>query len=478
MLSFLVAMEQGNNPEPEDRIFRIPLTRAWRVLLPIIPRSRPISSSLLVIYGFAAIIILGTILLMLPVASKTGQFTSPIDAFFTATSAVCVTGLVVVDTADYWSGFGQVVILALIQIGGFGFMTSATLLLLAFGRRIGLREKVLISESLGITRLGGLSKIVALMAIFTVLSETIGAVVFYQHFSKANSIGTSVWLSTFQAISSFNNAGFDPYGNFQSLSSYQNSPLILLVTAVLIILGGISFFVVADFIKARSLSRLSLDSKLVLSTTALLLALGMAVILLTEFNNNETLGNLSPPLVILNAFFQSVTARTAGFSTVNMGHMANYALFFMMFLMFIGGASGSTAGGVKINNFSMLATTIWSTLRGKEYPGAFGREFGIQQIHRALAVVLLSLAFVSVMVFLLTMTEKFRFIDLLFETVSAFGTVGLSTGITPGLSIAGRFLISVSMFIGRLGPLTLMLALMQRQQVAKYRYPRETIRIG
>lgn len=472
-------MEQGHNPEPEDRIFRIPLTRAWRVLLPITPKSRPISSSLLVIYGFVAVIILGTILLMLPAASKTGHFTSPINAFFTATSAVCVTGLVVVDTADYWSSFGQVVILALIQIGGFGFMTSATLLLLAFGRRIGLREKVLISESLGITRLGGLVKIIALMAIFTVLSEIIGAVIFYQHFSRANSVGTSVWLSTFQAISSFNNAGFDPYGNFQSLSSYQNSPLILLVTAVLIILGGISFFVVADLIKAKSrLYRLSLDSKLVLSTTALLLALGMVVVLLTEFNNNETLGSLSPPLVILNAFFQSVTARTAGFSTINMSHMANYALFFMMFLMFIGGASGSTAGGIKINNFSMLAATIWSTLRGKEYPGAFGREFGIQQIHRALAVVLLSLAFVSVTVFLLTVTEKFRFIDLLFETVSAFGTVGLSTGITPGLSIAGRLLISVTMFVGRLGPLTLMLALMQRQQVAKYRYPRETIRIG
>jgi trk system potassium uptake protein TrkH len=479
LLSLLVAMQQRFNPKPEDRIFRIPLTRPWRVLLPIIPKPKnPASSSLILIYGFAAVIAIGTLLLTLPVASRTGQFSSPVDAFFTATSAVCVTGLVVVDTAEHWSFFGQVVILALIQIGGFGFMTSATLFLLAFGRRIGLREKILISESMGIERLGGVVKIVGLMALFTILTEAIGAANFYLHFSKVNPIGTSIWLSAFQSISSFNNAGFDLYGNFQSLSSYQNNPLILLVTAALIILGGISFLVVVDLIKTRNLSRLSLDSKLVLSTTALLLALGMVVILLTEFNNNETLGNLSPPLLILNAFFHSVTARTAGFSTINMGHMANYALFFMMFLMFIGGASGSTAGGVKVNNFSMLATTVWSTIRGREHPGAFGREFDIQQIHRALTVVLLSLGFVSVVVLLLTVTEGFRFIDLLFETVSAFGTVGLSTGITPSLSIAGRLIIIVTMFIGRLGPLTLMLALMQRQQVTKYRYPQETVRIG
>jgi len=473
-------MKLRYDQRPEDRVFRIPRGNPWRVLLPIVPKPKsPGSASLVLIYGFAAAIAIGTILLMLPISSKTGQFTSPINAFFTATSGVCVTGLVVVDTANYWSSFGQAVILILIQVGGFGFMTSATLFLLAFGRRIGLKEKILISESMGITRLGGLAKIVGLMAIFTIFSEASGAVCFYQHFSKGNLVGTSVWLSTFQAVSSFNNAGFDLQGNFQSLSNYQNDPLVLLVTAALIILGGISFLVVADLIKTRNLSRLSLDSKLVLSATALLLVLGTVVILLTEFNNNETLGNLSPPLIILNAFFQSVTARTAGFSTISIGHMANYALFFMMFLMLIGGASGSTAGGIKVNTISMLAATIWSTLRGREYPRAFGKEFAVQQIHRALAVVLLSIGFLAVAVFVLTVTEGgVRFIDLLFEAVSAFGTVGLSTGITPSLSIAGRLIITVTMFVGRLGPLTLMLALVQRQQLTKYRYPKEIVRIG
>lgn len=472
-------MKVKYNRKPEYTIFRVPWTRPWRVLVPIIPKPKnPISSSLVMIYGFAAIIAIGTILLMLPVSNKTGQFFPLFDAFFTATSAVCVTGLVVVDTAENWSFFGQVVILALIQIGGFGFMTSATVFVLAFGRRIGLKEKILISESMGIARLGGLVKIVGLMAVFTILSEAAGAAGFYQHFSKDNTAGTSAWLSVFQAISSFNNAGFDLYGNFQSLSDYQNNPLILLVTATLIILGGISFLVIADLIKTRNLSRLSLDSKLVLSSTALLLALGTVIILLMEFNNSETLGNLSPPLIILNAAFQSVTTRTAGFSTINLNHMANYALFFIMLLMFIGGASGSTAGGIKVNTLSMLAATIWSTMRGREYAGAFGREFSVQQINRALTVVLLSIGFISVVIFMLTITEGFRFIDLLFETVSAFSTVGLSTGITPGLSIAGRLIITITMFVGRLGPLTLMLALTQRQKASKYRYPQEMIRIG
>jgi trk system potassium uptake protein len=472
-------MQDRYNRRLGDRVFRIPRIKPWRVLLPVIPSTKnPTSSTLILIYSFAAMIALGTVLLILPVSSKTGHFTSVINAFFTATSAVCVTGLTVVDTANHWSIWGQSIILTLIQIGGFGFMTSATLFLLAFGRKIGLKEKILIGESLGIARLGGLVKIVGLMAIFTLGLEIIGTALFYPRFSSGHSVGTSVFISSFQAVSSFNNAGFDLSGDFQSLSKFQNDPLILLVTAGLIILGGISFFVVADFLKNRKISKLSLDSKLVLTTTAWLLVGGTVVILITEYQNQATLGSLSLPLKLLNAFFQSVTARTAGFSTIGMSHLANYALFFLMFLMFIGGASGSTAGGIKVNNFSMLTATIWSTLRGREFPGAFGREFAIQQIQRALAVALLSLGFVFLMVFFLTITEGFRFIDLLFETISAFSTVGLSTGITPDLSFWGRLIIILTMLIGRLGPLTLMLALVQRQKTTDYRYPRETVRIG
>ena len=445
----------------------------------MLPRQRTGSSlSRTLIFGFAGLIVIGSILLMLPVSSAAGQATSPVNAFFTATSAVCVTGLVVVDTGTYWSSFGQGVILALIQIGGFGFMTSATLLMLAFGRRIGLRERLLIGESLGLSRLGGLVRIIRNMAIFTVLAEGIGAAVFFIRFSAEDPLRLAVWKSAFHSISAFNNAGFDIFGNFQSLTNYRGDPLVVLATAALIFLGGISFLVIADVFRARSLTRLSLDTKLVLVTTVSLLAAGMVVMLLTEFIEPATFGDISLPQKVLIAFFQSVTARTAGFTLVSVGTLAHYALFFTMFLMFVGGAAGSTAGGIKVNTFSMLMATIWSTIRGREHAGAFGREFNGQQLYRAIAVVTLSLGLVALVGFLLALHEETSFINLFFETFSAFGTVGLSTGITPHLSVAGRIIITVTMFLGRLGPLALTLALLQRQQPSQYRYPEEMVRIG
>ena len=415
---------------------------------------------------------------MLPVSSATGQATPPVNAFFTSTSAVCVTGLVVLDTGTYWSSFGQGVILALIQIGGFGFMTSATLLMLAFGRRIGLRERLLIGESMGLSRLGGLVRIVRNMAIFTLLAEGIGAAVFFIRFSVENTLRLAIWKSAFHSISAFNNAGFDIFGNFQSLTNYRGDPLVVLATAALIFLGGISFMVLSDVFKTRNLGRLSLDTKLVLITTVSLLAAGILVMLLTEFIEPATFGGISLPQKVLIAFFQSVTARTAGFSLVSMGSLAQYALFFTMFLMFVGGAAGSTAGGIKVNTFGMLAATIWSTIRGREHAGAFGREFSIQQLYRAIAVVMLSLGLVALVGFLLSLHEEASFISLFFETLSAFGTVGLSTGITPSLSLAGRIIITITMFVGRLGPLALTLALLQRQRPSQYRYPEEMVRIG
>jgi trk system potassium uptake protein len=467
--------------KPGDNIVRPVKIRPWHILLdPVIPNTRtPISSSIMVLMGFAGMIVIGALLLMLPVASRSGQLTSPIDAFFTATSATCVTGLVVLDTADYWSLFGQIVIIVLIQLGGFGFMTSATFFLLAFGRRIGLREKVLISESIGITRLGGLVKLIWLMAGFTLLTEAVGAVCFYFMYSKVNQGDVSIWHSIFQSISAFNNAGFDLSGNFQSLSAYRTDPPILLLTAFLIILGGIGFLVIVDIFRARGKSsRLSIDTKLVLVASGGLLLLGTAMILITEFRNPATLGNLTFPYQVLNAFFQSVTARTAGFNSIDIASLANYTIFFLVILMFIGGASGSTAGGIKVNTFGMLSATVFSTIKGKEHAGIFGREFSQSQINRALTVVLLALGFICLSLLLLTLFENAKFLDLLFETVSAFGTVGLTRGITPNLTIAGRLIIIITMFVGRLGTFTIALALVQRQQLSKFRYKQETIRIG
>ncbi len=453
--------------------------RPWHILLPKNPSVRTTwSSSLILLYGFAGLILIGTLLLFLPISSKSGNATSFIDAFFTATSAVCVTGLVVVDTADYWSTFGQAVIFVLIQVGGFGFMTSATVFLLAFGRRIGLQERLLISESLGLSRLGNLVSLVKKMAVFTIVAELIGAIIFLIQFSANFSSGKAIWIALFQSVSAFNNAGFDLFGGFQSLIPYNNNPLVLVTTALLIIIGGISYLVISDVFSVRKWKRFSLDTKFVLVTTGALLLTGMFLIAVTGWNDTGTLNGMSFPQKTLNAFFQSVTARTAGFSTIDMGACADCTLFLTMLLMFIGGASGSTAGGIKVNTFGLLVATAWSSVKGKEKAGAFGRSFNTVLIYRAVTVILVSLGIVTLSVFLLTMTENAGFLNLLFESFSAFGTVGLSTGITPELTVAGRIIIIGTMFVGRLGPLTLVLALVQRQKTTAYRFPEEQIRIG
>jgi len=231
-------------------------------------------------------------------------------------------------------------------------------------------------------------------------------------------------------------------------------------------------------LKVRSLFKLALDSKLILWTTIALLVIGTVIMLLTQFTDSTAFTDLSTPYKMLSAFFHSVTTRTAGFTTIQIANLAPYALFFTMFLMFVGGASGSTAGGIKVNTFGIIMATIWSTLKGKEHAEAFGREFNQQQIYRAIAVIILSLAVIAIATFLLTIHEDFSFIRILFETFSAFGTVGLSTGITPFLSTAGKIIIIITMFVGRLGPLALTLALIQRQQPSSYRYPEENVRIG
>jgi trk system potassium uptake protein len=472
-------MEQKDSSKPGNKILRIHQAKAWR--LPIAKTREPKTggiSPLVLIFGFASLIAFGTILLVLPVSSQTGQFTSPVDALFTATSAVCVTGLAVVDTGTYWTTFGQAVILFLMQIGGFGFMTSATLVLLALRRRIGLRERMLIGEALGTERLGGLVKFVRNIAIFTLITEAAGALLFFARLSADTPLPTAAWRAVFQAVSAFNNCGFDLFGNFKSMAGYSGDAVMVLVTAILIILGGISFLVLADCFKARHFKRLSLNSKVVLVTTLSLLAGGTILFLAAEFTNMKTFGPFSLPEKVLNAFFCSVSPRTAGFSTIDIGQMTTVSLFFTLVLMFIGGASASTAGGIKVNTFGVLIATIISLFRGRSHVNAFGREFLNQQIFRAMALLVLSLALVAFVVLLLSVTENLPLFSILFETVSAFGTVGLSTGITPDLSIPGRIIILVTMFIGRLGPLTLVSSIVQGQQSIVTRYPEEVVSIG
>ncbi len=472
-------MNPAKRPRPGSRVFRP--SRARPVRLTLAPqrkaRAKP-PSFVPVILGFAALIVAGAVLLMLPAASRSGQATSPGDALFTATSAVCVTGLVVVDTGTYWSGFGQAVILFLIQIGGFGFMTSATLFLFVLRQRVGLREKILTSQSLGLERYGGFSGLVWRGAIATLALEITGAVVLFIRFLAANPPGQAAWKAVFHAVSAFNNAGFDIMGGFRSLLQYQQDGWVLLTVAVLIITGGISFVVIEDIFSKRRFARLAMDSKIVLTVTGILLAAGTLFILISEFSNPDTLGDLSWPQKVLSSFFHSVSSRTAGFSAFDIGSMTLGSLFFTMLLMFIGGASGSTAGGIKVNSFGLLVFTAINSLRGKEFPGVYGRQFLAEQIYRAMTLVMIFIAVISTITVLLSLTEQHGLTDLIFESFSALGTVGLSTGITPDLSPLGRIIITIGMFIGRLGPLSLFSVMVARRRESVRHYPTSLVRLG
>lgn len=470
----------ANSGSSSDRlVFRIPVVRALRLPLVILPKpNSPLSSTILLAYGFAGVIILGTILLVLPVSSKSGSITPVIDALFTATSAVCVTGLVVHDTFTYWSTFGQAVLLALFQLGGLGFIAGTTLLILAIGGKFGLKEKLIISESIGIDRLGGVLGVVVQIAFFSLILEAIGAVIFYFRWASLGDPSLSLFTSIFHSASAFNNCGMDIFNVSSSLSFFWNDPVTLLTTAVLVIFGGIGYVVVVDIIRQRQFGRLSLDTKVVLVATGILLALGTLFYLIAEFSGPQTLGPMPLPQKLLVAFYQSVTPRTAGFSVVDIGHMKEITLFFTMLLMSVGGAAGSAAGGMKVNTFGVLGLTALNTIKGEESIGAFGRHLTKETIHRAMTLFTLFIGMICLVTLALSITETFPLDKILFESISALCTVGLSTGITPYLSVTGKMIIIGAMFVGRLGPLTLMALMARRRQSVNLEYPHETIRLG
>lgn len=430
--------------------------------------------------GFAALIAVGTLILMLPVSSAAGTWTAPIDALFTATSATCVTGLVVLDTGTYWSPFGHVVILALIQVGGFGFMTGSTLLLfLIVGRRTGLRDRVLVQASTGVPDLGSVTNLIRRVAVFTIAAEVAGAIVLTVAFlAEGRETLEAAWYGLFHAISAFNNAGFDLMGEFRSLRDYTDDVLVLGAVGVLIVVGGLGFAILADTAAKGRWSRLALETKVVLLTSVALLTVGAAAIGSIEWNNPATLGGLPEIQRPLNALFESATLRTAGFSALPTEQLADASLFVVMALMFIGGGSGSTAGGIKVTTFSVLLIAIVSSVRGDPSAAAFGRRIPHALVYRALSVALLSIAFVFIVGLVMALDTGAPFIDVLFESVSAVGTVGASTGITPDLPPLSRLLTVVAMFAGRLGPLTLVVALAARARPVSHRPAVETIRIG
>ena len=440
---------------------------------------RNLNPSLILVLGFGILIVVGAFVLTLPIATEDGEGLSLLNALFTSTSATCVTGLVVVDTGDTFSLIGELVILALIQVGGLGFMTFATLLFTLLGKKVSLKEKMLLKEAYNVNTTTGIIKLVKRILIFSLIMECSGALILATRFMIDMPVAQAIYYGFFHAISNFNNAGFDIMGDYNSLTGYVDDPFVVITISALVIVGGIGFIVVNELYEYRKTGKLSVHTKVILVTTSILLVGATLLIFLFEYGNDKTIGSLSIFGKSLGAFFQSVSPRTAGSNTLPIADLTDATLFLTMFLMFIGGGSGSTAGGIKVSTFAVLVVTALSQLKGREDVVIFKRRLVIATILKALTVALSGLMIVSIVTFILSITEKqFGLTMYLFEATSAFGTVGLSMGLTPELSTAGRILIILTMFLGRLGPLTLGFAISKRRIKEAYHYPKANIMIG
>jgi trk system potassium uptake protein TrkH len=419
----------------------------------------------LIAMGFAFVILAGALILMLPISRNDGVTVRFVDALFTSTSAVCVTGLIAIDTADTFNGFGQTIVALLIQIGGLGVTCIGVSFILLAGRKIGLKERQLIKESWSIDSFKGVVKLVKDVLLLTLVFEGVGAILSFIVFSKDYPFGRALGISAFHSVAAFNNSGFDIIGGFKNLTGYPNDVLLNLVTCGLIIFGGLGFLVILDIMKARKFKKLTLHSKAVIVTTIALLVGGTVLIKLTQ------------DITWLGAFFHSTSARTAGFSTYNLGNFTNAALFVLTILMFIGASPASTGGGIKTTTFFTLLQTTKSMATNKPCT-AFKRKIPADVITKAFIVTLLSAFVVCIGTFLLTAFEpQYSLMQLLFEETSAFGTVGLSTGITPHLLDISKYILIVTMYIGRLGALTIvsMWVFKPNTQVS---FSEETITIG
>ena len=463
------------HPPPQPTRLWVRQRVRWRL------RATPTRRPLLLVAGFALLILLGTLALLLPFSAR-APGTDPLTALFTATSAVCVTGLIVVDTRDHWSPFGQAVIAALMQLGGLGFVIGVTTIRLLLGQRPNLRDRLILHETGAITRLGGQQAMVVQAVVFTLACEGIGALILWARFAPEFGPGYGLWLAVFHAVAAFTNSGFDLFGGFRSLVDFRGDPFVLLPLAALIICGGLSVVTLVDVGARRGGRRLTLDSKVVLVGTALLLTGGTAIIYLSEVANRASLGTVSPGRQLLGAFFQSTATRTAGFAIWDFAALEQRTLFFMLGLMFIGGAPGGLAGGIKITTAATLIAAVWSTLRGRPETALFARRIPARLVGLAFAVTALALGLIVNVALLISLIEGERlrvpFINLLFEVTSAFATVGLSTGLPPHLTAASKLLLILTMFIGRLGPVTVALVLTEHRREERYRHPSETLRIG
>lgn len=432
-----------------------------------------ISPPVVISGSFLFLILAGTLLLKLPAA--TTQPISWTDALFTATSATTVTGLSVFDPGTVLTGFGEMVLLVLIQCGGIGLMTFAVAILILFRKKVGLQSRIYLQESLTQNTVGGIVKLVKLILTFALTVEAVAAVLLTIYWIPEFGFKDALNYSVFHVVSAFNNAGFSLFPD--NMMSFAGDPLVNVLISMLFIIGGIGFTVVMDISQKKTFHRWALHTKLMVGGTLILNTVAMIVIFALEYNNPGTLGNMSLHDKLLASYFSAVTPRTAGFNTLNYGEFEDPTLLFTMLLMFIGGGSASTASGIKVTTFVVVVLATISFLQSRREPEIFGRSIRIETVIRSLAITTISVLLVGLFLFLLTVTEKIPFLPLAFEVVSAFGTVGLSMGITGELSDLGEILLSLVMFTGRIGPLTLFFILMKPHK-ENYRYPYDTVFTG
>ena len=429
--------------------------------------------------GFGTAILIGTALLSLPVATETGAGAGLLDAVFTATSAVCLTGLTTVDTGTYWSTFGELVILGLIQAGGLGIMTLATLFAVLMSGRLGLRARLLAQAETRALGLADVRRVLRNIVIFSLACEAVVAIVLTIRFMTAydKSFGAAAYDGVFHGISAFNSAGFSL--NADSLMGFVADPWVSLPVAIAIVLGGIGFPVVFEL--ARSWRRprgWSVLTQITLVVMGALLAAGAIVLTLTEYSNPKTLGPLSGPAKILAGFFAAATSQAGGFNTIDVSAMRPESWLMMEVLMFIGGGSAGTAGGIKVTTFGLLAFVIWAEIRGETRVHVGRRRIPESNQRQALAIALLGIGLVAVATFTLLHLTTHSTDRVLFDAVSAVGTVGLSTGIIADLPPAGHLMITLLMFIGRIGPLTVASALALRERPRRFELPEERTIVG
>lgn len=432
-----------------------------------------------IVVTFLSAIAVGTALLMLPIANTARGGTSFENALFTATSATCVTGLSVVDTPTHWTRFGEMVILVLIQIGGLGIMTLSSLLVVVLSRRLGLRQRVVAAAQSGTLRLGDVRRLLIAIVKMTLAVETgVTAVLFVRFLTDRNyGVSRSLYLAVFHAVSAFNNAGFSLFSD--SLVGSRSDPVVIITLGLAIIAGGLGFPVWRQLKRhPRSIRDWDLHAKITVFTTVVLLVSGWALFTWFEWTNPATLGRLSTSDTLVNGFFQSVTTRTAGFHTMDVAELKDTSHLLTIILMFVGGGSGSTAGGIKVTTFALLGWVIWSEVRGERDVIVFRRRVPDDVQRQALTVALMAVGGVIVASMALLRLTDFVLSDVVFESVSALATVGMSTGITPDLPGSAKLVVTALMFVGRIGPPTLFAALVLRNRQRLYRHPEERIIIG